>query len=176
MKKHILACCLALVSIAGFSQWTWQNPLPTGNGLLSGYFTGPDTGYLGGNFGTILKTIDRGASWKVLSTGSTASFRSVFFPDPNTGYAVGLESSIFKPKNGGMSWQDISVHSVQYIMSVFFLSDSVGFVVAEQGTILKTFDGGTTWNKMPCGTSQWLEAILLSTKGKVMLQVPPEQS
>ena len=56
MKKIISLFCLLLISGFAFSQWTWQNPLPQGNKLLSVYFTDASTGYIAGDVGTILKT------------------------------------------------------------------------------------------------------------------------
>ena len=64
MKKTLfLSIVLFLTGFSSFAQWEWQNPLPQGNTLNSVYFTDASTGYAVGVVGTILKTIDGGATW-----------------------------------------------------------------------------------------------------------------
>ena len=60
-----------LFPVVAFPQWRWQNPLPCGNSLSSVYFTDNNTGYAVGFTGTILKTIDGGATWTIYSSGPT---------------------------------------------------------------------------------------------------------
>ncbi len=60
MKKLGAIIPLFLLSLSVFSQWQWQNPLPTGNYLYSFYFTNVDTGYTVGQNGTVLKTTNCG--------------------------------------------------------------------------------------------------------------------
>lgn len=40
------------------------------------------------------------AQWYPISSGTTATLRSVFFTDPNTGYISGDNSLIFKTTDG----------------------------------------------------------------------------
>src|SRR3954463_15164198 len=50
--------------------WTWANPLPQGDNLTALAFQG-QRGYAVGEFGTMLRTDDGGASWSGVSTGLT---------------------------------------------------------------------------------------------------------
>ena len=51
------------------AQWEWVNPKPQGNGLRGVYFVNSITGYAVGNAGTIVKTVDGGNTWNILSSG-----------------------------------------------------------------------------------------------------------
>ncbi len=65
------AVASAAVSV-GHSGWTWGSPRPQGNDLHGLAFASGGPGYAVGDFGTLLKTGDGGATWSGLSTGTTA--------------------------------------------------------------------------------------------------------
>jgi hypothetical protein len=70
------------------------------------------TGYaVGGGLdvGTILKTVNGGASWTSQTSGTTNAYFSVFFPvDALTGYVVGSNNTILKTTDGGESLTDVA--------------------------------------------------------------------
>ena len=65
------------------SGWLWGNPLPQGKTLYDIAFTGPG-GYAVGDFGTVLRTDDGGATWRGLSTGLSSDLRHVRVIAPNS--------------------------------------------------------------------------------------------
>ena len=74
----------------------------TNSRLNSVHFTDINTGYAVGEGGTVLKTVNGGASWIILSYQTTSNFlQSVYFTDDNFGYAVGEAGIILKTINGG---------------------------------------------------------------------------
>jgi len=102
MKKSLLlSIALVLTGFNSFAQWEWQNPIPTVYSLLSVHFTDANTGYAVGDAGTILKTIDGGATWISQTSGTTLPLNSIYFPDADTGFAVGNDGTILKTTNGG---------------------------------------------------------------------------
>jgi hypothetical protein len=62
---------------------------------------GGDWAYPNSKAGIILKTIDGGATWEELPSGTTDILWSVYFPSADTGYAVGEKGTILKTTNGG---------------------------------------------------------------------------
>ena len=52
----------------GHSGWNWGNPQPQGNTLRALEFSGA-RGFAAGEFGTLLRTDDRGRSWTGIPTG-----------------------------------------------------------------------------------------------------------
>ena len=54
--------------------WTWLNPKPQGNTLYAMDFVNDNTGFTAGNYGTILKTNDKGDNWIKLNSGTSSKF------------------------------------------------------------------------------------------------------
>ncbi len=77
----------------------WINQSNLGGDAV--YFPSKDTGYAVGYNGTVLKSINEGASWTSQTTGITNKLNSVYFTDSYTGYTVGDNGIILKTTNGG---------------------------------------------------------------------------
>jgi len=130
-----------------FSQWI-QQISGTNYRLHSVHFPAPDTGYVVGEVGTILNTINGGINWVQQTSGTTKDLSSVFFTDANHGYAVGT-GVILKTTNGGSSWTITNI-GPNTLRSVFF-PDSTGYVAGlANGNVYKTTDRGNTWVLQPC--------------------------
>jgi len=126
------------------------------NYLYSIYFVNSDTGYIVGQCGLILKTIDGGENWIVKSLlrqdEEQYDLKSVYFINANTGYAVGGKNKgmILKTIDGGETWIKKSCKSNQTLNSTFFINSKIGYAVGgtpfgENGIILKTIDAGEGW-------------------------------
>ena len=72
----------------GSSGWQWGNPLPQGNTLRSISFAGLD-GYAAGDFGTLLRTTDGGATWSGLLSGTFTNLTEVQAIDARRGLRRG---------------------------------------------------------------------------------------
>ena len=55
-----------------------------------------DNGWAVGANGTIIKTTNGGATWKVQPSGTTKNLHSVHFPSPRRGWAVGDDGTILE--------------------------------------------------------------------------------
>src|SRR5215469_5663383 len=86
------------------SGWFWQNPLPQGNPLHAVSVLDSGTVTAVGDFGTILRTTDGGASWAAQTSGTTNVLLGLSFVDVNTGWAVGEAGTILQTTDGGASW------------------------------------------------------------------------
>ncbi len=138
---------LLILSIRLFAQsnWQYQWTLPTTNHLFEISFPTPDTGYAVGDFGSIIKTIDKGETWLHLNSGVSSVFSALYFCDTELGYAAGEEGIILKTTDGGTSWQTLETGYYNDIYSLYFLSPDTGFAVGWFDGVLKTFDGGESW-------------------------------
>ena len=129
MKKIFLLLFLSLISAFAYTQWIWQNPLPTGNVLLSVYFTDANTGLAVGGYGTIVKTADGGTTWTTLACGTTSSLGSVYFTNATTGFAAGTTGTILKTTDGGANWIALTSGINSNINSVYFTDANTGYLV-----------------------------------------------
>jgi photosystem II stability/assembly factor-like uncharacterized protein len=137
------------------AQWYNQSS-GTLHDLNSVSFVSHDTGYVVGNNGTILKTVDGGANWNalyyydtivatpdtVVMGPGTDSLNSVFCVNANNVYVVGRYGTILKTSDGGANWirlyrvdtawfwpYSIFRDTISYLSGVFFTSLDTGYIV-----------------------------------------------
>ena len=149
-------------------QWLPQNS-GTYDLLKSVCFPAADTGFVVGNYGTILKTTDGGSHWLPKNSETECDLKSAFFIDTDTGYAVGFGfgcSKIIKTIDGGENWIPLEPDTIPYwhykFFSVHFVDANTGYAVGsdysdfnDYGAILKTSDAGETWTRKYTGTNKY---------------------
>ncbi len=86
----------------GHSGWKWGNPLPQGNTIRVVDFNS-GTGYAAGDFGTLLKTTDAGATWTGIPTGITSALDRIDVISPNT-IVIGGACSARRSDDGGATF------------------------------------------------------------------------
>ena len=134
----------------GHSGWFWGDPQPQGNSLHGIDFVG-SRGYAAGDFGTLLRTDDGGATWEGLPTGITAPLVTVRVIDSNT-VVIGGDCALRRSDDGGktftrLPWTGSDQSCPSPIASFAFPSPSVGYLMTEDGSILRTDDGGKTFSR-----------------------------
>ena len=60
----LLFMFILFLPILGFAGWSWQNPYPQPNELHDFFFIDANRGWAVGNEGTMLYSIDGGATWE----------------------------------------------------------------------------------------------------------------
>ncbi len=136
----------------GSSGWTWGNPQPQGNTIRSMAFAGL-TGYAAGDFGTLLKTTDGGASWSGLSVGSFQNFRTVQAVSPTTIIAGG-GCVARRSDNGGATFtridfasSEIGCKTTEQLVGVSFIDANTGWLLLGDGTVTQTANGGGSFSQ-----------------------------
>jgi len=116
--------------------------------LTDVFFVTPEIGYVGGAAGTILKTIDAGATWEAQLGGDPQSeereIRQLWFVTPTTGWATQTSSQthLFRTTDGE-TWTRISTIAEHY-QDIAFATETDGVYIKNEH-ILRTTDGGKTW-------------------------------
>ncbi len=143
--RGVYVCLLLLsllISIKSQAQWTIQNSGTTA-ALTSAYFLNPDTGFVAGEFVTILKTTNGGTNWQPLPTGFPSAFDAIVFTNASTGYAFGRGGLILKTTNAGANWFSLNFSGgVGLFFSAYFTNDRIGYAVGSgtKPSIIKTTD------------------------------------
>lgn len=167
MKKiTCIFIVLLLVRSNVFSQsnWLFSEPVPTSNNLNSLYFLDDNTGWFAGDFGTILKTTNGGATNFSQQYITSDNLNSIFFIDSNTGWTAGAAGRIFKTANGGTIWVAQSSSTSNVLNSISFANADTGWAVGFNNTILKSPDGGSTWTLQSTGLNEtWNSVSCTST-------------
>lgn len=127
--------------------------------LASVYFVTPRVGWVSGQGGTILKTVDAGAHWTPQLGGDPSSaaapVRDLRFVDQRHGFAVqyngGSDPALLRTVDG-QSWRasgTVPQHRGDYL----FTTPTVGFT-STHSEIRRTRDAGRSWQKvMDCATN-----------------------
>lgn len=114
------------------------------------YFVSPQIGYaVGGGFNdpwaVIVKTIDGGATWKIIfSTTDVDTVSAVFFTDENNGMVRLHDKRVLITADGGQSWRG-AVGAAEATLK--FADPSVGWSCNLRGfpSCSYTLDGGKSW-------------------------------
>src|SRR4051812_2835087 len=162
---YVWATGIGLAQVGADSGWTFQNPQPTGNALravaIKATRHSVPTRRMGalevktmiavGEQGSILRTTDRGVTWKRIPSGTSAVLSGISFADANTGIAVGSQGAILRTVDGGSTWTPQSSGTADWLRGASLTDAGTGTVVGDAGTILKTVDGGATWSRQSSG-------------------------
>jgi photosystem II stability/assembly factor-like uncharacterized protein len=105
------------------------------------------SGWVVGNFGTILRSVDAGNRWTRQNSGTLKPLTSVSFTDERHGFVVGGGGTIMTTTDGGKSWRMRESGTKDHLLEVHALSSSQAFVSGAFGTLLSTRDGGASWQK-----------------------------
>lgn len=144
---------------------TWQSTNPPFQ-LFSSCFTDSLTGFTVGRDGAILKTIDGGYTWDIISFGEMNSLKSIIKTTDNALFVAGNSSTIGKSTDLGNNWIQLIKDIFDYLPSVCFL-DSLNGYAAGSARLLKTTDGGTNWNGLSFGINNQLNDVYILDKDNI---------
>lgn len=116
--------------------------------LYDVFFADGLSGWIVGDYGTVLRTVDGGKSWVLSQCGSFPSLFAVFFKSKQEGWAVGQNGYFIKTADGGKSWKNGPSLTEENLYRVVFRGD-YGAIVGDHGVIIKTNDSGKTWMNDP---------------------------
>ncbi len=174
----MVICGLALSALSGsalagpvsvgHSGWNWGNPVPQGQGLKAVTFSGT-TGYAVGNLGTVLTSVDGGATWAGLPSGTFQDLSVVQELNPSV-VIVGGGCSVRESVNGGASFVDVPINASEStcstdVAALSFLDQANGYVELQDGSILFTNNAGQTVQAKtpaPVGSGQGKDLAFVS--------------
>jgi hypothetical protein len=111
------------------------------------YILHPDTVYISGNEGLILKTVNGGANWVTINQESTLQLWGLYFTNSFTGYTCGSTGRIMKTTNAGANWFNLSSPTSTSLSTVYFINENTGFI-SGYAIALKTTNAGASWVNM----------------------------
>lgn len=126
--------------------WTAKNGSPGDNVLHAVFFVDVNNGWAVGDYGTILHYHGDTDTWKIQTSGTTASLRGVHFTDVNNGYVVGVDGIYLTTTDGGATWSSDNRYIVCNagdvfvevdLNSIYFFNSTEGWVTGDEGTIFK---------------------------------------
>lgn len=128
------------------------------------HFVSARQGWIVGDQGTILHTVDAGGTWVPQSSNATGyTLHAVAFTSPADGIVVGTAGLVLRTTNGGTTWAPIlgvDTGGGKGLNDVFFQDAIRGWIVGNGGLVLRTTNGGATWTRvMPAVTANDLQRV-----------------
>ncbi|MBI5727345.1 MAG: T9SS type A sorting domain-containing protein [Ignavibacteriales bacterium] len=93
---------------------------------------------------TIIKSIDRGTTWRKIAVTGTYNLQSVYFITSKHGVAAGIGGSVLETTNAGESWFQINHNSADLVKSCFVNGPTI-VLGMEKGGMLYSSNSGQTW-------------------------------
>lgn len=138
------------ISISNDGGISWWDAGVTGTTarLMEVRFADATTGYIAGDSGVVMRSINSGLTWTKLANVTTSDLKPIFFLDASNGFIGGKSGTLIKTTDGGETWINLtdSINTGQFIRSIFFTSLTTGYLTADGGVIKKTTDGGNNWS------------------------------
>ncbi len=128
----------------GGASWTDQNAGYSGERFMGIWIVHPDTVYISGNDGHILKTMNGGQNWATLTTNTTEQLWGLQFTSSFTGYAAGSNGVIIKTTDAGATWAPQSSGIPNELSYIYFRNANTGYI-SGGSIIIKTTNAGTSW-------------------------------
>jgi photosystem II stability/assembly factor-like uncharacterized protein len=124
---------------------SWQALNSTTSAQLNGiFFDSPTRGYIVGNGGTALRTVDGGLTWIPLNLGTTVNLNDVRFLDSDAGFIVGDFGTVFATTDRGVTWRAEATNTFENLNCI----TSVGHPAIANTTWIAG-DGGTVLKRTP---------------------------
>jgi len=119
---------------------TWKVSSVQGDSYVAVSFPSQQTGYVVGEFGSILKTTDGGESWSKDRNGnllwvSDLEFQDVYFTNEEAGFICGKDGLLWQTTDGGENWLEvggiprIDYYGMHHIQDKLYVSGSDGQLI-----------------------------------------------
>ena len=141
---------------------TWK-PIETGTeNNLHDFFITETTGWIVGDWGTLLKTTDSGQTFAKVdgSVFNRKSLKGIFFVDENYGWIITYNTPngknagyIYRTTDGGNTWEE-QFTTEAALFNLYFIDKQTGWVVGDRRSVYATTDGGQTWQFITDGSNQ----------------------
>lgn len=125
------------------------------------YFTDSLYGWIAGDSGTILHTMDGGEDWIQQNSGNDNRISDIFFLNRELGWATAINYTgqpfgtvILKTTDGGNNWLQQPYPENDIFMNCILFQDSLnGWMGGSPHALVKTNDGGNSWQQANIDTS-----------------------
>lgn len=159
----VLICCLLCFQTARSAEWTQQKS-GTLSWLHDVYFTSEKKGFIAGSGGTLLATVDGGATWTKQNISTADRIEQIHFTNENTGWLLcqrdkfnrgaGSPSYLLKTVDGGTHWAraDFNQDGRERIAKIFSAANGLTFAIGEAGVAFVFDDARQTWKRIAAPT------------------------
>jgi len=120
---------------------TWENANVEGDVYVAIDFANEFVGYVVGEQGSILKTIDGGINWQYLRKANSVAqkryrFAAVYFIDELNGFITGEKGILWQTEDGGENWQIQIIDKTHHYTSITTVNQKI-ILVGKNGVVVQ---------------------------------------
>ena len=131
--------------------WT-QSPSPANSMFTRVRFTDAKNGWVLGYSGSILQTVDGGATWKLRHYNAEQhAMYDILFLDAQHGFAVGGFGNVLETRDGGATWTESAPALADqrlHLNAIVKLADGSILIAGEHGLLAHSTDEGASWKAL----------------------------
>lgn len=141
--------------------------------------------FLVGEAGTVMRSLDSGATWDVIPTPYEGSFFGFLDIEGKAQLTFGLRGHTFRSETQGDDWEPVELPVPTLVMSGAILGDGRIVLAGQSGNFLLSTDMGRTFELWKWGAATGVAEILqmpdgmllvLGEAGAIRIQPPPAES
>lgn len=129
-----------------------------------------------GESGLLIKSVNNGVTWSVVSTPTSASLRAVEVMSPWVFWIGSHSGGVWYTTNGGETWNQFSLSGVVRVDDIMFATEEVGYILTgapnvTSARLYTTYNAGRDWSSTEVSTNPRLQSWPTFTRGN-RLAVP----
>lgn len=129
-------------------------------------FADVNVGFAVGSADAVLRTIDGGDTWALVTgTGGAGTLRSVFCLDQYRAWVGDAAGKLYYTGDGGLTWTQrrFAGDSAGVVTDIKFINELFGFIVGTSASdqVLRTIDGGYTWQNVTTPANSGINSLQL---------------
>jgi photosystem II stability/assembly factor-like uncharacterized protein len=165
------AVMLFLFVIAGYAKgWAQWNRVQTGieHNLFSISHAGLGIVYTCGAKGSILRSLDSGATWQNRSLVGLENLRKIHFINPQLGFVCGENAVLYVTQDSGKIWSQRYSLINKYLNTVSFSNGSL-VAAGREGFLITSKDTGTSWSQISTFTTRFFYSSAALHDGRFLI-------
>jgi photosystem II stability/assembly factor-like uncharacterized protein len=159
---------LCMTTDDGGRSWTRKKVLDEDYHLNRITVADADTLYLAGEHGTLLRSTDRGATWRPIAAPYDGSFYGVLPLDRRTLVAHGLRGRVYRSTDAGASWQPVATPEPVLLAASLRLRSNFILLAGQARTLLLSRDYGQSFSAVPAPPATAIAELLELPDGKLL--------
>jgi photosystem II stability/assembly factor-like uncharacterized protein len=122
-----------------------------------------------GEAGTLLRSLDEGATWERVETPYPGSFFGAVAASDGSLLIFGLRGNVFRSTDEGDSWTDIETHDNRTLTCGFADANGTVVLAGSAGAVLHSSDSGSSFRVLSTEGNRVYSGVMANPDGSILL-------
>lgn len=122
-----------------------------------------------GEAGTLLRSLDDGATWQRIASPYPGSFFGTVAASDGSLLVFGLRGNVFRSTDEGASWADVETHDSRTLMCGAAAAGGTVVLAGAAGAVLHSDDDGASFRVVPTTGNRVYSGVLIGTDSRLLL-------